>query len=101
MIEYLTENWRDVVSLLGLGLTLLGAVFTALPMWISPEEAGKIAVPRSAHSDPARWREAPAAVSLLRNSRGAVRGLCFIAVGSFLQAVPLALKLIWAFPFRA
>lgn len=89
MTAFLARHWGDLSSLVGLGFIFTGALMTAWPMRVTPEEAGRVAVARIASDNEGEWAKMPAAVALLRNSRGAMRGLFLIALGSLLQAVPL------------
>lgn len=93
MCAYVINQWRDLLSLIGLLLVFAGALATALPMRVSSSEAGKLAVARIAPSSESEWARMPAAVALLKNSKGAMHGLWLIALGSALQAVPLIVGL--------
>lgn len=93
LLQYIQENWQDILSGTGLFLTLIGAAMTALPMRVTPKDAGELAVPRWGHEDPLENAKLPLAVSLLKNSKGATRGLWLIAIGSFFQLVPILTKL--------
>ena len=91
---YLASHWSDLASLIGLGFIFTGALMTAWPMRLTPKEAGQLAVSRWASDNEDEWANMPAAVALLRNSKGAMRGLFLIALGSLLQAVPLIVALV-------
>lgn len=94
MFEYICGNWHDIFSAIGLLLTLLGAALTAWPMRISKEDAGNLATAVWPYETPLENAKLPLAVSLLKNSRGAMKGLLLIAAGSFIQLIPIAARLL-------
>jgi hypothetical protein len=82
--------WSDLFALAGLLLTLIGAVLTARSVILSEDQALHIGVARYVSGKRDQDLQLPAVQNLLGASRGAQRGLCLIAVGTLLQACPVA-----------
>lgn len=83
----------DVLTGLGLAITLAGAWITARAVILKEADAIKIGVPRWAGETNEENLQMPMVQNLLASSRGARRGLLFIAFGTALQIVPIAIRL--------
>lgn len=90
----LNEIASDILSLLGLCFTLIGAGVTARSVILSESDAIDI----GSGSYPSHQREEnlklPAVKNLLWSSEAAKYGLILICVGSFFQGLPILLRLI-------
>src|SRR5215470_17419548 len=85
MIE--PEQVAALIMITGLFLTGLGAFLAARAMWLSDQAAVEIGTPRSPGATVEETLKLPAVQNLLRQSRGASRGLWLIFVGTIFQAV--------------
>jgi len=84
----------DILTGLGLAITLGGAWVTARAVILKEDDAIKIGVSRYSSKDREESIKLPMVQNLLASSRGARRGLLFIAGGTALQIVPIAVRLI-------
>lgn len=83
----------DILTGLGLAITLVGAWITARAVILKQADAIHIGVPRWASNTDEENLKMPMVQNLLASSRGARRGLLFIAGGTALQIVPIAVRL--------
>ena len=83
----------DILSGLGLALTLVGAWITARAVILKDDDAIEIGTTRVMANNRADRIHNPMVQNLLASSRGARRGLLFIAGGTALQIVPIAVRL--------
>jgi len=83
----------DILTGLGLAITLVGAWITARAVILKKAEAIHIGVPRWTGETDEENLQMPMVQNLLASSRGARRGLLFIAGGTALQIVPIAVRL--------
>ncbi|MDO9640266.1 MAG: hypothetical protein Q7J44_17140 [Pseudotabrizicola sp.] len=89
----------DILTGLGLTITLIGAWITARAVILKDADAVHIGVSRLAGETDEENLQMPMVQNLLASSRGARRGLLFIAGGTALQIVPIAVRLVSvAFP---
>jgi hypothetical protein len=77
-----------------LAITLIGAWITARAVILKEPDAIKIGLPRWAAETDEETLQMPMVQNLLASSRGARRGLLFIAGGTALQIVPIAVRLV-------
>jgi len=84
----------DVLSLIGLVLTLIGAWRTARAVFLREDDAIHIGLARFASDSREENLQLPAVQNLLASSRGAQRGLWLIVAGTLFQIVPIAWRLI-------
>ncbi|MDR5651558.1 hypothetical protein [Ruixingdingia sedimenti] len=87
------DTVSDILTGLGLALTLAGAWITARAVILKEDDAINIGLPRWASDDRERNLTLPMVQNLLASSRGARRGLLFIAGGTALQLVPIIVRL--------
>ena len=92
MSEYVT----DVLTGLGLLLTLIGASMTARSVILKPKEAIHIGVARYSSGNSYDDLMLPSVQNLLASSKGARNGLILIAFGTFLQLVPIGARLVFS-----
>lgn len=83
----------DILAGIGLAFTLAGAWITARAVILKEADAIHIGVPRWAGKTDEENLQLPMVQNLLASSRGARRGLLFIAFGTALQIVPIAVRL--------
>lgn len=86
----------DILTGLGLAITLVGAWITARAVILSDDDAIEIGTTRAMADKRADRIHSPMMQNLLSTSRGARRGLLFIAGGTALQLVPIAFRLALA-----
>lgn len=79
------QMWARVLLVAGLLLDLSGAVLVAYGAYLTPEQAGQIAVTRWAPSTKEEQATMPAAQNLLQQSRYATAGVILVAIGFGLQ----------------
>lgn len=84
----------DILTGLGLGITLVGAWLTARAVILRESDAVNIGVSRWSGGTHEENLKLPMVQNLLASSRGARRGLLVIAFGTALQIVPIALRLV-------
>ena len=84
----------DILTGLGLAITLAGAWITARAVILNEDDAIKVGTTRIVANKPADRITSPMVQNLLASSRGARRGLLLIAGGTALQIVPIAFRLI-------
>lgn len=84
----------DILTGLGLALTLVGAWITARAVILKDDDAIEIGTTRAMANNRADRIHNPMVQNLLASSRGARRGLLFIAGGTALQIVPIAVRLV-------
>lgn len=84
----------DILTGLGLAITLVGAWITARAVILKEADAIHIGVPRWAGETNEENLKLPMVQNLLASSRGARRGLLFIVLGTALQIVPIAVRLV-------
>lgn len=89
--------WGDLLALAGLSLTLVGAVLTARSVILSEDQALDIGVASYVSGQREEDLQLPSVQNLLQASRGARRGLFMIALGTFMQACPVALAVFRSF----
>ena len=84
----------DILTGLGLALTLAGAWITARAVILREDDAINIGLARFSGETREENLRLPMVQNLLASSRGARRGLLFIAGGTALQLVPIIVRLI-------
>jgi hypothetical protein len=84
----------DILTGFGLAITLAGAWITARAVILKEANAIHIGLPRWAGETDEENLQMPLVQNLLASSRGARRGLLFIAGGTALQIVPIAVRLV-------
>jgi hypothetical protein len=84
----------DILTGLGLAITLAGAWITARAVILKEADAIKIGIPRWVGETDEEHLQMPMVQNLLASSRGARRGLLFIAGGTALQIVPIVVRLV-------
>lgn len=84
----------DILTGLGLAITLVGAWITARAVILKEVDAINIGLPRWAGETDEENLQMPMVQNLIASSRGARRGLLFIASGTALQIVPIAVRLV-------
>ena len=84
----------DILTGLGLAITLVGASITARAVVLKEDDAIEIGTTRVMANNRADRIHNPMVRNLLASSRGAQRGLWFIVVGTGLQIVPIAVRLV-------
>jgi hypothetical protein len=84
----------DILTGLGLLITLCGAWITARAVILKDDDAIEIGTTRVMANNRADRIHNPMVQNLLASSRGARRGLLFIAGGTALQIVPIAVRLV-------
>lgn len=84
----------DILTGLGLLLTLMGAIWTAKSVILKPEEAAHIGVARYSSGNLDEDIKLPSVQNLLASSRGARNGLLLITLGTLLQLVPVGVRLV-------
>lgn len=83
----------DVLTGLGLAITLAGAWITARAVILKEDDAIDVGLARLSGETREENLRLPMVQNLLASSRGARRGLLFIAGGTALQIVPIAVRL--------
>ena len=83
----------DILTGLGLATTLVGAWITARAVILKEDDAINVGLARFSGKDREENLRLPMVQNLLASSRGARRGLLFIAGGTALQIVPIAVRL--------
>ncbi|WP_417271633.1 hypothetical protein [Celeribacter sp.] len=86
--------FSDILTGLGLAITLVGAWITARAVILKEDDAIDIGLARFSGETREENLGLPMVQNLLASSRGARRGLLFIAGGTVLQIVPIAVRLI-------
>ncbi len=89
----MNDMTSDIFTGLGLTMTLAGAWITARAVILKQADAIHIGVPRWAGDTDEENLQMPMVKNLLASSRGARRGLLFIAGGTALQLVPIIVRL--------
>lgn len=89
------DTASDILTGLGLALTLAGAWITARAVILKEDDAINIGLSRFAGKDREDNLRLPMVQNLLASSRGARRGLLFIACGTALQLVPIIVRLAY------
>lgn len=89
----MNESASDLLTGIGLLLTLIGAVIAAKSVILKQTEALNIGVTRIAGDTDEANMELPHVQNLLASSRGARRGLIYIALGTSLQLLPVVARL--------
>lgn len=84
----------DILTGLGLALTVAGAWITARAVILKEDDAIKIGLSRFAGKDREENLRLPMVQNLLASSRGARRGLLLIAGGTALQLIPIVVRLV-------
>jgi hypothetical protein len=84
----------DILTGFGLSITLAGAAITASAVILKDDDAIKTGTTRVVANNHADRIHNPVVQNLLASSRGARRGLLFIAGGTALQIVPIAVRLV-------
>jgi hypothetical protein len=84
-MNWLCDNFAEILSILGMLITLVGAAKTAISVRLTPYEAGQTAASRIMSDDEHEWQNMPLAQSLIKASHGAMWGLIFIALGTLFQ----------------
>lgn len=83
----------DILTALGLALTLIGAGITARAVILREDDAIAIGLARYTVQTRDEKLRLPMVQNLLASSRGARRGLLFIVGGTALQIIPIAARL--------
>ena len=84
----------DILTGLGLAITLVGAWITARAVILKEDDALNVGLARFSGKDREENLRLPMVQNLLASSRGARRGLLFIAGGTALQIVPIVFRLV-------
>ncbi|PKP71403.1 MAG: hypothetical protein CVT82_02160 [Alphaproteobacteria bacterium HGW-Alphaproteobacteria-4] len=84
----------DILTGLGLAITLVGAWITARAVILKEADAISVGIPGFCGETDQENLQMPMVQNLLASSRGARRGLLFIAGGTALQIVPIAVRLV-------
>lgn len=84
----------DILTGLGLAITFVGAWITARAVILKDDDAIDIGTTRVMANNRADRIHNPMVQNLLASSRGARRGLLFIAGGTALQIVPIVFRLV-------
>lgn len=90
----MNDTSADLVSLVGLILTLIGAGVAAKAVILREDDAIKIGLSRFASEIKEENLKMPMVQNLLWSSRAAKYGLTMVSVGTALQAVPIVVRLI-------
>lgn len=85
--------WADIVTLVGLALTLSGAGVTAQSVVLSEDDAINIGLARFAGETREENLQQPAVQNLLHASKSARYGLWIVVMGTALQALPVIFHL--------
>lgn len=93
MGSWIAGHWSQVFTLIGMALTIFGAIRAAIILSQTPQEAGERAVARFAPNDPNDWAHLPAAKRTLSESAAALDGMGLIAVGTVIQSIPVIISL--------
>ena len=89
----MTQTFADAISLAGLLLTLIGAAVAAWAVILRPEDAVKIGLARYAGATLEENLQLPTVKNLLKSSQLAKWGFLSVALGTCLQAFPIAARL--------
>ncbi|MDP1669898.1 hypothetical protein [Phaeovulum sp.] len=84
----------EILTGLGLAITLAGAWITARAVILKEDDAINIGVSRIVSENDEENLQLPMVQNLLASSRGARRGLLLIAGGTALQLVPIAVRVV-------
>jgi hypothetical protein len=84
----------DILTGFGLAITLGGAWITARAVILKEAAAINVGTTRIMSDNLIERRSTPMVQNLLASTRGARRGLLFIAGGTALQIVPIAVRLV-------
>lgn len=87
------DTTSDILTGTGLALTLAGAWITARAVILKEDDAINTGLSRTTSDDLKENLQLPMVQNLLASSRGARRGLLFIAGGTALQLVPITVRL--------
>lgn len=87
------DTTSDILTGLGLALTLAGAWITARAVMLKEDDAIDIGTTRAMANNRADRIANPMVQNLIASSRGARRGLLCIAGGTALQLVPIIVRL--------
>ena len=93
MQQYIEANWQDLLTASGLTLTFAGAALTVKPMFVSKNQAAEQSYARFGSSNILRQATSPLAIILLRGAKQGRWGLSLIALGSFVQIIPILARL--------
>lgn len=85
----------DILTGLGLAITLAGAWITARAVILKEDDAIDVGLARFSGETRDENLQLPMVQNLLASSRGARRGLLFIAGGTALQLVPIIVRLAY------
>lgn len=86
--------WADVLTGIGLFITLIGAGWAAKSVILSEDNAIRIGLPRYGGETREENLSMPHVQSLLQASKGARIGLWLVFGGTVLQLIPIMLRLI-------
>ena len=92
-VHCLNDIASDILSLIGLSLTLIGAGITARAVILREDDAIHIGVPRWASDQREENLKLPMVKNLLWSSMAAKYGLVLICAGTVFQALPIILRL--------
>lgn len=95
VIDYIAIHWRELISLIGLFLTALGAGRAAYSVITTRKQAGENTVARIASDNPMDWGFTSAAKAQVVASNGALDGFAMISVGTALQMLPILITLVF------
>ncbi|WP_170759966.1 hypothetical protein [Ruegeria lacuscaerulensis] len=95
MDQYFAEHWAEIIGLIGLAITLYGAGKAALSLYTTPVLAGEENATRIMSNNPEDWKNTPKARAAVKQYKAALTGFACVAVGTFLQALPLAISLLF------
>lgn len=84
----------DWFTLIGLTLTVIGAIVAARAVILRPEDAVRVGVPRIVSKDFEGQLKNPMVQNLLSASKWAKRGLIAIALGTVFQMVPIGFRIL-------
>jgi hypothetical protein len=94
VISGIDLSWlSDLLAVVGLTLTAIGAGWTARSVILTEEEAVKIGVARFAAATHEENLNLPHVQSLLASSKGAKLGLMVVVAGTVLQIIVPAIRL--------
>lgn len=89
-----SSDIADILTAIGLLFTLVGAFVAARAVILRREDAVAIGVSRTAYETDEENLQLPAVQNLLKSSRRAMVGLMLVVLGTALQLVPIACRLI-------
>lgn len=86
--------WADVFTAAGLVVAVVGAAWAAKSVILTEDDAIEVGLARHAGETREENLQQPHVQSLLASSRGARIGLWILVVGTLLQLIPVAIRII-------